>query len=108
LHDVRLGVGAGRPACRAGEGRLGCRQVVEPQFGHAVKGTLLRVGSEGDDVLAQPGELLGHGPVLTQPPDEEEWLRQVGTALEIENHALHSRLPLHHAGVWPRSGNQGP
>src|SRR5262249_32904948 len=50
--DMRIGVGVCRLARWAGEGRLGCCQVVEPEFGHAVKGTLRRVGGEGDDVLA--------------------------------------------------------
>ena len=51
-HDVRLSVGVGRLSRRAGEGHVGCRQVVEPEFGHAVKGTLLLVSDEGDHVLA--------------------------------------------------------
>src|SRR5712691_3086114 len=95
-HDVRLSVGVGRLARRAGEGHVGCRQVVEPEFGHAVKGTLLRIGSERDDVLAQPRELLDQCPVLTQPPVEEERLGQLGAALQIEDQALHSRPPPRH------------
>jgi hypothetical protein len=80
-HDVRLSVGVGRLASRAGEGSLGGCQIVKPEFGHAVKGALLRVDSEGDDMLAQLRELPSQGSVLTQPPVKEERLGQVGTAL---------------------------
>src|SRR5262245_26532410 len=102
---VRVGVGTGCLACRASEGRLGCRQVIEPEFGHAIKRTLLLISSgERDDILAQPRKLLGEGPVLAQPPVEEERLRQVCPALLIDHDTLHRDLSHVTCPWWQRPG----
>jgi hypothetical protein len=78
--DVRDGIGAYRPACWAGESRIGRRQVIEPEFSHAVKRPVLIVDSEGDRVLAQPRELLGQSPMLLKPPGDEARPKQVWPA----------------------------
>src|SRR5262245_28460436 len=54
-RDLRVSVGAHCLACRARESRIGRRQVVEPEFGHAVEGPLLLVSGERDNVALQPG-----------------------------------------------------
>src|SRR5882724_9177760 len=101
---VRVGVGAGRLTRWAGKGRIGRRQFVEPEFGHAVKGPILGIGGEGDDVPSQPRELLGQCPVLAQPPVEEDRLEELRPALQIDDHALHSGPPHVTSPRWRRPG----
>src|SRR5215831_6406351 len=88
--DVCVGVGARCLACWASESRLGCRQSGEPEFGYAVEGPLLLVSGKRDNVALQPGELRDQLPMLAEPPVEEHWPGQIGTALEIDDDALHS------------------
>src|SRR5262245_60710000 len=87
--DMGLGVRTCRLPCRAGEGCVGGRQVVEPELSHAVKRPVLHIDGERYRILSQPWESLGQSPVLAQPPGEEVRLEKIWSALQVDNHALH-------------------